>query len=812
MTNFVYGYGPSHSPLLICAEAPGELEEYDGKPLVGPAGNMERGICRDAGFALDDYYRTNVEKVRPPGNNLKRFKEIDRKPFQDLPLLKEEIDKIRPNAILALGNHALEALTGKKGIAKWRGSILTTLPFFGRITKVVPTYHPAAFFAHSGRKDDEEEDNSGAKVAWKMRTVVVLDHVRALQESKSERLELPKRTLQICRSSRELYNFLYQYRNERYMSLDIEVVKCIPICLGIAFNSWHGMCVPLLNHQDWPMDPMDQAHIWTMICELLNDPSKEIIGQNWKFDERKIETILGIKISCKLHMDVGMAQHVLYPEFPKRLEFTTSVWTREPYYKDEYKEFDPRRDKIEQVFYYNCKDVCLPYEISEKQKVELEERGLTSFYFDFVNRFHGLYRRMEDRGFLFDNDKREELRVKYNNIWDESQAELNKIAGFEVNVASPKDVPKLIYEIGLKPRLNRKGGYDCSEAALVAILGNHAKSDDQVRALQLVLFIRRVRRTISAYINAEPDYDGRMRTLYNINGTESARTTTNIIDPPERPTKLGTSFQVLTKHGDIGPDYRKVMRADNGYVIGSMDLRQAEPRIVGLLSKDEWLLDCFRTGKDVHSITASWCFDKEGRVHLVGPEERFIGKCARNGYAYGEKKRKLAESVNSDAQKFNLNVQLSEWKAGEIIKIFDEKSPNIKGVFHREIQECAERNKYTLVTAFGRPRTFFGRRDDRLWNELYAYIPSATVADKIKSAMLAIEDAGVPIEILLDAHDAFAWQVEEKLWDETAQQIKEIVETPIDFSRCSLPRDPILIPTEFERGYNYGEMEKVKVA
>jgi uracil-DNA glycosylase family 4 len=801
--NEVYGYGPSYSPIIFVGEAPGELEEYEGRPFVGPTGTFERHVCKDAGIDFDNYYKTNIEKVRPPGNKLKRFKEIGRHSFQDMDMLWQELDAIEHCVIVGLGGHALEGLTGKKGITKWRGSILPSLKG-GH--KVVCTWHPASFFSHKESDDDVLEENKGA-TAWKFRTVMVMDHQRALQESLTREFNLPKRTLQISNSSADLYRFLRQYENKTLMSLDIETRHGIPICLGIAFNSYHGLCVPLLSLPEWPIDRNDLVQTWILITELLTNPNKRIIGQNWKFDERKIETILGIKIKAPLHFDCGMGQHVLYPEFPKALSFTASTWTREPYWKDEYKEYDPRKDDIRQVFYYNCKDVCVPFEIYEKMSAELEERRLTSFYFDFVNHFHGLYRRIEDRGFLFDPDMQKELSVKYNSMWKTNQEELNSIAGFEVNVASPKDVPNCLYgAVGLPFRKK------CDEATLVKLLGNHAKTNEQIRAIELVLYIRRIRRTISAYINAQPDYDGRMRTLYNINGTESGRTTTNILDPPERPTKLGTSFQVLTKHGEIGPDYRKVMRADKGRVIGSLDLRQAEPRIVGLLSRDEWLLDCFANGRDVHSITASWCFDKEDRVESVSPEERFVGKCARNGYAYGEKKGMLAISVNNDCHKFNIDYRISEWKAGKVIEKFDEKCPNVKGVFQYEVREAAKANNFTLINAFGRPRQFFGRQDDRLWNEMYAQVPSSTVADKIKTAMLEVERLRIPVDIILDAHDAFAWMVDENLFEETAQEIKEIVESPIDFEQCSLPRDPILIPVEFEMGYTYGDMHKCHIS
>ena len=83
-------------------------------------------------------------------------------------------------------------------------------------------------------------------------------------------------------------------------------------------------------------------------------------------------------------------------------------------------------------------------------------------------------------------------------------------------------------------------------------------------------------KTLSTYLYAMPDFDGRMRTQVRIAGTETGRSSDSVLDKPTRPCKIGFAFKTLTKHGDIGQDIRGILITDPGYVIVNIDLSQAE--------------------------------------------------------------------------------------------------------------------------------------------------------------------------------------------------------------------------------------------
>src|SRR6185436_3154627 len=229
MPTFVGGYGPANAKLCIVGEAPGELEERHGIPFYphAPSGEMLTRMLHENGVNRADCYITNIFKYRPPGNSLKAIGSVCN-PEEQVELLFREIDKLRPNAILAVGGTALKFLTGKNGINKYRGSIL---PSLRHSVKVIPTIHPGNILNPRGR------DGVGAE--W--RFIVKLDIKRAIEESLYPEFNLPKRSIAIAHTAKQLYDFLYQYRNINDWSLDIETNMCIPYCVGLAPNPYNAI-------------------------------------------------------------------------------------------------------------------------------------------------------------------------------------------------------------------------------------------------------------------------------------------------------------------------------------------------------------------------------------------------------------------------------------------------------------------------------------------------------------------------------------------------------------------------------------------
>lgn len=809
MANYVAGIGPIGAKIAICGEAPGAHEDRAGLPFVGPSGDMLDEFLDSIKLRRKEVYLTNICKFRPPNNDLNKLGLINIDLDEQGKRTRDELASIKPNVVIALGNTALRYLTGKNKITKYRGSILTML---GGFPKVVATFHPA----HLLRGYSEEGMQKETAEPW-AKFVARADFQRALEESSSPRLDLPQRYTQIARSSSDVIQFFKSQQHENILAIDIEVIKTIPICVGLSLNPAWSLTVPLLQKFNGVelskfFSISDLAYTWQILGREFANPKWKKVGQNFKFDQDKLDR-MGFKID-KLYADVMLMLHTLYPELPKSLAFAASIWTREPFWKDEGKDFNPKKDNIEDYYKYNGKDACVTRELVPVLLSELEECNLSEFYHGYINHLHSLYLSIEREGITQDQEQREKLRKKYKDMLFEIDSKLFEKVGFQFNPNSPQQVALVLFKhFGLP---FRKG---TGEDELTAILANvpKARKDPIKSALEYILLHRQIAKTLGTYINANPDYDGRMRTNFKIYGTETGRTSTTILKAPLRPTehKIGQAFQTLTKHSEVGSDLASMYVADPGWLIIGADYSQAEPRIVALLAEDYNLLKAFDDKKnDIHSMTGSWFFDIRDDSWRDWKKNkdprRFVGKTGRNGGNYDMGKRRLMQTINTDARKYKINISMSEWRAGQIIETFHRYTPNIRKVYHAQVREAIDRTR-VLTNPFGRPKTFYGDLGEgsMTYKEAYAQIPQSTVGDAIKKSMLRMRQEDSEIRIVLEWHDAIYFLVPEKEYEAYGRMIKRCMNVPINFKQCTLSRDfDLLIPVEMEVGDRLSDLKE----
>lgn len=802
---YVPGYGSSAAKIFIVGEAPGAGEESHNppRPFVGPTGKELDKALELAGIGPEYVYKTNVLKYRPPNNDIKRYAETGHTVEEGLSELDAELRAFNPNLVLAVGGFALEALTGKKGITKWRGSLLQE-PRTGK--SLIPTIHPSSYLSDRGK----------GSLDYIYRAIFQFDVEKAARHIDNTRHYRKEKFVEICKDSIQLERFLERYKNEKVWALDIESSKCIPICIALSCTPSHAISIPLLQTLQFrntgPVQHHQLVAIWRILARFLSDPSNKFIGQNLKYDYAKLRRPCGF-ILPDPYADTMFGMHALYPEFPASLAFQTSIFTDEPFYKDDGKEFILGKDDPETLMVYNGKDAAVNIEIWIEQQKLLAELGLTDFFHNHLMQMHPIYSDIEHVGIKLDFGVREGLWNKYAAKDRSIGEEMELLIGEEIDTNSPKKVGAVLFD---KLKFPRRDSVD--EDTLVALYGNHASTATKKRILELIIERRRVRKTMGTYISAMPDYDGRMRTSYRATGTETGRSSTTLLKPPIRIHKIGLAFQTITKHGEVGGDLRKMFVPDDGYCFLECDLSQAEARIVALLAEDYELLADFDR-LDIHAKTASWFFGKDlifeqaliddpkskGKK-AVSSDERFIGKIGRHGGNYDMGKKRLMMEINSGAKRFDIRgsdgntLSVSEWRAGQISDIFHSKSPKIRGVFHVLIQEAIDRDS-TLINPFGRRRQFFGRRGHDLYKEAYATIPQGTVRDAVLRAMINVRKRIKGIKIVMESHDAFLTLAPLANKREYAEIIREEMSRPIDFERCTIPRGILVIPADLQVGY-----------
>jgi DNA polymerase len=146
----VFGEGSPHARLMFIGEAPGAEEDLQGRPFVGPAGQLLNNLLSKLGLRREEVYIANVVKSRPPGNREPEADEI----AACLPFLKKQIAAIRPRVIVTLGRVAAHALLDTRTpLTKMRGrwQRFDDVP-------VMPTFHPSYLLRFPSERRKTWED------------------------------------------------------------------------------------------------------------------------------------------------------------------------------------------------------------------------------------------------------------------------------------------------------------------------------------------------------------------------------------------------------------------------------------------------------------------------------------------------------------------------------------------------------------------------------------------------------------------------------------------------------------------------------
>jgi len=155
-TNVVFGEGVLDSAIMFVGEGPGEQEDLQGRPFVGPAGQLLDRMLAAIGLSREENAMIcNIVKCRPPGNRTPSPEEGDK----CLPFLRAQVDIVRPRVIVCLGATAVRHIIGPEArITRVRGQWLDRKGFW-----IIATYHPAALLRDPSRKSEAWADMKAVK-------------------------------------------------------------------------------------------------------------------------------------------------------------------------------------------------------------------------------------------------------------------------------------------------------------------------------------------------------------------------------------------------------------------------------------------------------------------------------------------------------------------------------------------------------------------------------------------------------------------------------------------------------------------------
>jgi len=824
-----HGYGSA--TILFLGGIPLNADLNKGMALSGMFESKLNSHLREHGMSLNECYRAVVirERVDFMGTSLPKLRKaltkIDVQFYEDL--LFKEIKELRPNVIVPLDDLALgtvfphiKLITKPRNRKHWiycyRGSVLPLREdwqmHLERPIRVIPAISPQILLS----------DQAAASYAG-------LDYGKIVANRYTNLPITEYGTRWVAKTAEALYNYITRSMaaSPKFLVFDIETYGGIITCIGFSFDGVEGCCVPLLEDS---ISKTERAAMLIYVDKLLRHPIPKV-NQNIKYDWVILERF-GFQVNNVIG-DTMLKGSVLYPELPKGLDFYTSIYTKVNYYKDEGKDFDPRRQTKDKLYLYNAYDGIATHVVSQAQDKELQEDISLKSFSDELATLLPIYKRMDETGIRIDDARRTALIDKYKSLYDSNVFTLRQLVGNDsFNPGSPLQVGRLIYDelnFPKKYKINESGekSYKTDKGILDDLLINHiSKADPLGKPVISRIIVCRKLAKILEYLNTPISLDGRFRSTSNLCGTETGRSSySKSLDElfmSGELRRVGRSLQTISKHGfkideevfedfedkSIAHDLRSMFVPSYGCIFIEADGSQAEARHVAVLAQDWELLESFDQRPSVHSKTAGAIFGMDPElITKSGPSIPGIGimyydmgKRIRHGGHYKMKGGMLSSMTHMPIK-----------ACDEMLVRFHAANPKIREVFHLEIEQEVRKNR-KLRTPYGRARTFFAQMNDELIKEAIAYIPQSAVSDHTKFSIPLILAERPKIRFLAEMHDGLLMEV--KIGEELSALavVKRIMERPLDYSTCSLSRDvKLVVPAEVSVGENWMHLKEIKL-
>jgi uracil-DNA glycosylase family 4 len=725
----VRGDGNRNAKIFYLGEAPG-AEEVDFpkfrqdrmRPFVGGSGRIRDKMLSHAGLDKRLHlYTTNVVKCRPPGNRLPTPLEV----ACCTKYLVEELEAVNPNVIIAAGELALTAVTGKTKIGLYRGVPTDGPERFGSAAitsangeatkwKVFPTWHPAFIMRSQWNWPFAVHDLARAKVESaypEIRRIPI--HI--------ERLASPEvHGADLLRAARERGAATFDFETS-----------------GLSFDESQILMCGFVGRPD-----KADVYTWTpgaqqLFQEILDDPAIQVIGQNILNFDLPFAEAKGFRVTYGKVFDTMVAFHLTNASYgqttvaeqkagtfrvtgaEKDLAFIASNHTDIEYWKS--------RDGYKNDLRGVCGLDCIATDRSATHprtglQAELKMYDMEDLYWKHVLPVHPILKRMTRRGVKIDQDRAARWLVLMNREADRLEEEFRTLVGDPLlNLASPQQLMKLFYETWKLPVQyvddKKKGKRPTANAEAIDALAHMFPQHVGIRS---IAEIRHLRKMSSTYV--EPGLyspDGRLHPKFGVSKAATGRF--NSWDPNAQ---------------NVPEGMRDIWIPDSpDHVLISADWSQIEWRLAMVMSGDPVGLELLAAGVDNHRAVAAQTLRK--LIEDVTEEERYASKFIVYGLGYGR-------GADSIAQGHGL--------AFDFVQSF------IRDFFtrFRVFRDWRESN-VNFVKANHYLKNPYNRR--RWWytwqvTEVYNFPQQSTAADMMYDALIEVDrDLPKDAHLILTVHD-----------------------------------------------------------
>ncbi len=391
---------------------------------------------------------------------------------------------------------------------------------------------------------------------------------------------------------------------------------------------------------------------------------------------------------------------------------------------------------------------------------EVEEASLLKLYNEIDLPLVPVLARMEHAGVKIDRATLSEMSSRLEREIAAKAAEIYRHAGSEFNISSPKQLGDVLFnKLNLPKPVKYGKGKTISTA--VDVLEGLAEEHGVPR---LVLEYRQLTKLKSTYVDALPallnPVSGRLHTTFGQTGTATGRLSS-----------ANPNLQNIPVRTELGREIRAAFTAEPGHVLLAADYSQIELRLLAHFSKDLLLVEAYRRGDDIHTLTASQVFGVPPL--MVTPDHRRQAKVVNFGIVYGLSAFGLSQ---------NLGIEPAEAK--QFINAYFEKYQGVRAFIDRTLEEARREGK--VKTLFGRVRPIPDINSKNANLRGFAERTAVntplqgTAADLIKIAMIRIDallrERELKSRMTLQVHDELVFEVPEREIEAMQALVREQME------------------------------------
>jgi DNA polymerase-1 len=414
---------------------------------------------------------------------------------------------------------------------------------------------------------------------------------------------------------------------------------------------------------------------------------------------------------------------------------------------------------------------------------EVDDLGLTSVYEQIDEPLVPVLARMEEAGVKIDLTALQEMSSKLEREATAKAREIYDCCGAEFNINSPKQLGDVLFNKLALP-IPVKYGKGKKISTAVDVLEGLAADHEVPR---MVLDYRQLTKLKSTYVDALPalirSHSGRVHTTFGQTGTSTGRLSS-----------ANPNLQNIPIRTELGREIRAAFIAEPGHVLLAADYSQVELRLLAHFSKDKLLVEAFRRGDDIHTLTASQVFGVPPL--MVTADDRRKAKAVNFGIVYGLSAFGLSQQ---------LGIEPSE--ARKFIDAYFEKYAGVRMFIDSTLEQTRRDQK--VRTLFGRIRPIPDINSKNATQRGFAERTAVntplqgTAADLIKLAMIRIDsevrNRSLKSRMTLQVHDELVFEVPEAEVDEMKTLVRDRMQTVHDLEV------PLLV--EVGVGRNWRDME-----